>query len=677
MARLEVEIGAKIEGLLTELKKAKKGLSGIGVAADKLVGKLKRVGEKMSKIGKSMATYLTLPLAAIAGASIKMASDFTESLNKVDVAFKESSKQVREFAKTTLKTFGIAQGTALDMAALFGDMATSMGVPTDKAATLATELVGLAGDMSSFKNIGIKEVTTALNGVFTGETESLKRMGIVMTIANLKTFALTQGMNDNIEAMTQAQKIQLRYAYILSVTKNAQGDFQRTSAGSANQMRIFTESVKELSVSFGKILLPLFTKIITQVNKVIKGFTSLSPATKKIIVVVATLAAVLGPLLIALGFLSTTLIPALITGFGMLVSAVVSSATAFKGLTTAMIANPITAIAVGIAALVVGFTSMVQQITPAVSKLKTFFNLIRSFGNYSQFVALQIQDQVDAMAEEGEAAKKAAAELKKFNKKQKDAADAAAKLTAKLINQNKVLATVLPTRKTATSVNTSQVGVSGNMGQESTIGQEGNNDSVVPRIDTTLFDEGSAQMLLKLQEFNESANNIIQGSIANTFSNIGSSIGEALASGGSVLSAIGSSIIQGLSNFLSDMGKKLIEYGTLAVIKGKLDLAILAGGPVAIGAGIAAIAVGVALSAAGAAIGQLSSSGSSGSSGGSKRDTGSSNFSGSSGGGNFGASSGGTGGGGTVVFEIAGTKLVGVLSKTLDRNKSLGGSLSI
>jgi hypothetical protein len=668
MARLEVEIGAKIEGLLTELKKAKKGLSGIGVAADKLVGKLKRVGEKMSKIGKSMATYLTLPLAAIAGASIKMASDFTESLNKVDVAFKESAKQVRKFAKTTLKTFGIAQGTALDMAALFGDMATSMGVPTDKAATLATEMVGLAGDMSSFKNIGIKEVTTALNGVFTGETESLKRMGIVMTIANLKTFALTQGMNDNIEAMTQAQKIQLRYAYILSVTKNAQGDFQRTSAGSANQMRIFTESVKELSVSFGKILLPLFTKIITQVNKVIKGFTSLSPATKKIIVVVATLAAALGPLLIELGFLSTTLIPALITGFGMLVSAVVSSATAFKGLTTAMIANPITAIAVGIAALVVGFTSMVQQITPAVSKLKTFFNLIRSFGNYSQFVALQIQDQVDAMSEEGEAAKKAAAELKKFNKKQKDAAEAAAKLTAKLINQNKVLATVLPTRKTATGVNTSQVGVSGNMGQESTLG------TIAPKIDTTLFDSGASQMITKLQEFNESANNIIQGSIANTFSNIGSSIGDALASGGSVLSAIGGSIIQGLSNFLSDMGRKLIEYGTLAVVKGKLDLAILAGGPVAIGAGIAAIAVGVALSAAGSAIGELSSSSSSR---GSRRETGSSNFSGSSGGGNFGASSGGTGGGGTVVFEIAGTKLVGVLSKTLERNKSLGGSLSI
>ena len=155
MAELSVEISAKVDKLLSELKKAKEGLNGIGVAAEGLVSKLKTVGEKMGRIGKSMTTYLTLPLAAIAGASIKMASDFTESLNKVDVAFKSSSKEVREFAKTTLETFGIAEGTALDMAALFGDMATSMGVPTDKAANLSTAMVGLAGDLSSFKNINI------------------------------------------------------------------------------------------------------------------------------------------------------------------------------------------------------------------------------------------------------------------------------------------------------------------------------------------------------------------------------------------------------------------------------------------------------------------------------------------------------------------------------------------
>ena len=182
------------------------------------------------------------------------------------------------------------------------------------------------------------------------------------------------------------------------------------------------------------------------------------------------------------------------------------------------------------------------------------------------------------------------------------------------------------------------------------------------------FEEKKNELLTKLKEFNESANNIISGSISQTFSNLGSSIGEALASGGNVLSAVGNTIIQGLSSFLSEMGGMLVKYGTLAILKGKLDLAILTGGPVAIGAGIAAVAVGVALSAAGAALGQKSAGGSSG-------DTGSSNFRGSSGGGNFGASS--SSALQNVVFEIQGTKLVGVLSNTLSRNRSLGGSLSL
>ena len=95
MAELSVEISAKIDRLLSELGKAKKALGGIGTATERLTEKLKKAGEKMGRIGKSMTTYLTLPLAAIAGASIKMASDFTESLNKVDVAFKSSSKEVR------------------------------------------------------------------------------------------------------------------------------------------------------------------------------------------------------------------------------------------------------------------------------------------------------------------------------------------------------------------------------------------------------------------------------------------------------------------------------------------------------------------------------------------------------------------------------------------------------
>jgi hypothetical protein len=709
MARLEVEIGAKIDKLVSELQKAKVALKGFGATADKIKDKFKKLGESMSRIGKSMATYLTLPLAAIAGASIKMASDFTESLNKVDVAFKNSSKEVRKFAETTLETFGIAEGTALDMAALFGDMATSMGVPTDKAATLSTAMVGLAGDLSSFKNINIKEVTTALNGVFTGETESLKRLGIVMTQTNLKQFALSQGMSANIETMTQAQKVQLRYAYILEKTKNAQGDFARTSDGSANQMRIFSESVKELTVAFGEILLPYFTKAITYVNKVVKAFTNLSPATKKIIVVVAGLVAVIAPLLIALGFLSTTIIPALIAGFTILLSPIGLISAAIVALGVLVYKN-FDAIIVKISEFYNSFVDVYNQstllrgvIASICLQFKTLFtvakfafksmwayikgvgsNIVNLFKNVYKVIKGALTFNLEKLKEGlsgvkntisgtftqigTEVSKNAKEAAEEISKNFTEALDSTINghLEKKTPEQIKESLTSLGESLKETAKKAGEaVGIEFAEGFEST--STGRKKAVavipesvglanlgatipVPEIDT-------APLISNLQAVVD-----ISPNVAGAFDNIGFSIGNALTNGTSVLGAIGSALLSTIGDIAIKLGQSAIGIG-VAMMAIKLSFT----NP------LTAIAAGVALIAIGSAIKGVSGIVSGGSSGG---QTGSSNFSGSSGGSNFGASSGGSGGG-TVVFEIAGTKLVGVLSNTLRRNRNLGGSLSL
>jgi hypothetical protein len=251
-----------------------------------------------------------------------MASDYNESLNKVDVSFKSSAASVKEFSKTTLESFGIAAGTALDMASSYGDMATSMGLPVDAASKMSTSLVALAGDLASFKNISIDVANTAISAIFTGETESLKKLGIVMTEVNLKYFAASTGIKKVYEQMSQAEKVNLRYNYILSVTKNAQGDFARTSGGAANQMRVFQESMKQVGQQIGSIILPLFTKIITTINGWVKSFGGLSESTKTIIVVVAALAAAIGPLLLVLGTMAV-LVPVIISGFGILAASIV------------------------------------------------------------------------------------------------------------------------------------------------------------------------------------------------------------------------------------------------------------------------------------------------------------------------------------------------------------------
>jgi hypothetical protein len=342
----------------------------LDAALSKTQKKLKDFGDSTKAIGKSMSIYVTAPITLAGGAAIKFASDFQESLNKVDVSFKNSSQEVKDFAKTTLESFGIAEGTALDMAALFGDMSTSMGLTTNEAANMSTSLVGLAGDLASFKNINIEEVTTALSSVFTGETESLKRLGIVMTEVNLKQFALEQGITKNIKQFTQAEKVQLRYNYVMKQTANAQGDFANTSDGAANQMRIFQETLKELGAEFGQILLPMFTEIITKVNGLLKEFKKLNPETKKIILVIAGIVAAIGPLLVVVG--------SLITNFGVLAGAIAKVAGSetmgnlikgVKNLNLAMLANPYVIVTAGIVALTTAFVTLANKIAPSVSTI--------------------------------------------------------------------------------------------------------------------------------------------------------------------------------------------------------------------------------------------------------------------------------------------------------------------
>jgi len=307
--------------------------SGLNDALSSADKNLKDFGKSASDIGKSMSLYITAPLVLAGGAAIKLASDFNESMNKVDVSFKSSAAEVQAFAKTALTSFGIAEGTALDMAALFGDMATGMGVATGDAAKLSTSLVGLAGDLASFKNIGIDQVQTALAGIFTGETESLKRLGIVMTEANVKAYAFSTGIKKSYDEMTQAEKVMLRYNYVLSVTKNAHGDFERTGGGAANQMRMFSESLKQVGAQFGQTVLPYVTAAFKAMNSLMVSISQTSTATKTIIFALGGFAAAIGPVLIAVGFLSTNMV----TGFNAATKAV-------KLLWTTMLANPMVAI---------------------------------------------------------------------------------------------------------------------------------------------------------------------------------------------------------------------------------------------------------------------------------------------------------------------------------------------
>lgn len=319
------KIQSSLETTKTKVQAVAQSMS---ASLNQVATKLDTLGTQFTKFGKDMFVKATLPIMLLAGSFIKTASDYSESINKVDVAFGNASQTVKDFAISAGKNFGIDRGTALDMAAMFGDMSTSMGLSQKKSAELSTSLVSLAGDLASFKNLNISEVQTALAGIFTGETESLKRLGVVMTEENLNQFLLTQGIAKKMSNLTQAQKVLQRYNYVLQMTSNSHGDFIRTQAGFANQIRIARSAYKDLSIQLGTILLPYATEFINVLIKVIQYFQQLSPATQKTILIIGGLIAILPPLIIIFGSLILAVkglaigLAFLVGGFALLTSPV-------------------------------------------------------------------------------------------------------------------------------------------------------------------------------------------------------------------------------------------------------------------------------------------------------------------------------------------------------------------
>lgn len=341
--------------------------------------KLKSVGDKMTSVGKDLSMKITAPIVGAGAAAVKFASDLNESLNKVEVAFRNNANEVKNWSDTTLQKFGIAKGTALDMAAGFGDMATSMGLNTKQASEMSMELVGLAGDLASFKNISIDVANTALTSVFTGETESLKKLGIVMTEANLQEYALSKGIKTRVKDMSEAEKVQLRYNFVMEKTINAHGDFERTGAGTANQMRIFQESLKQLAETFGQQILPVITPTIAKLNEMIQKFAGLDDHTKKIIVVFAGVVAAIGPLLIIVGKLISA-VGTISSAFGTLTGVMATAgagATATGGMFAAL-TGPIGIAVAAIAGLIAIFVVLYKNNEDFRNSVNTVWNGVKN-----------------------------------------------------------------------------------------------------------------------------------------------------------------------------------------------------------------------------------------------------------------------------------------------------------
>ncbi len=221
-------------------------------------------------------------LGLLSKQAINMASDLEEVQNVVDVSFGSMADQVEAFANTAVRSYGMSALTAKRMASTFMAMSNGMDIAQEAGKNMSLQLTALAGDMASFYNVGQDIAQTALNSIFTGETESLKKFGIVLTETNLEAFALSQGIKKSYQAMSQAEKVALRYNYVLNATKNAQGDFARTSGSWANQIRLLKEQWSQFLGILGSGLIKILTPMVKALNQMLASLISIGNAITKV-----------------------------------------------------------------------------------------------------------------------------------------------------------------------------------------------------------------------------------------------------------------------------------------------------------------------------------------------------------------------------------------------------------
>ena len=285
---------AQLDKVTQELEKQKTTLG-------KTSEEWKELGEKTSQLGKDMTLKLTTPILALGAASFKLGADFEQALGKTEVVFEHNAKSIEKWAQNSLRDFGLARSTAIEMASDFGALFKGMGISLKDTEEWSKTLTERTMDLANFYDTTVEETTRALNAIVTGQTEPLRRFGINMTQATLQEYAFAKGIRKKVQDMTEAEKVQLRYNFVIERTNIAVGTTAREADTATGQLNRFKESVKELGERFSEHILPLVIPIIDGLNNMIEKISNLSDGTKKFIVIVGGIIAMVGPILIFLG----------------------------------------------------------------------------------------------------------------------------------------------------------------------------------------------------------------------------------------------------------------------------------------------------------------------------------------------------------------------------------------
>lgn len=260
LAPLATQMATISSGFNALPKDIKKTIAGL----DTMTARTNRSANGYGRLAlKATAAYTAIKTGSRTVAQwINSSNQYVESLNLFNASLGEYSDKAYQYAETVSEIMGIDPSTWMKNQGVFMTLATGFGVVNDRAYIMSQNLTQLGYDLSSFFNLTYEDAMQKLQSGISGELEPLRRLGYDLSAARLQMEAHTLGIHKNINAMTQAEKAELRYYAIMNQVTVAQGDMARTLEAPANQMRILQAAVSQAARALGNIFIPALNAVL-------------------------------------------------------------------------------------------------------------------------------------------------------------------------------------------------------------------------------------------------------------------------------------------------------------------------------------------------------------------------------------------------------------------------------
>lgn len=273
LAEAMAQMSQRAAGISNAVNRAGNGLNFFGTSARRIRPHITSLAALFGSLYANF--FLLIRAGRLAGKAINYSSQMTEAMNVVDVAFGKSSDKLKDFMQDSIKQFGLGRLAAAQYSSRFQMMAKTMGMSSeqigkanefisgkiqgnerayselgDSVADMSINLTKLSADMASLYNQDYASVAEDMQSILTGQTKPLRKFGVDISVAGMKAFALKNGLDADIQSMSQAEKSLLRYQMVMTQASGSMGDFQKTADTWANSMR----TVKQLLQEFARIL---------------------------------------------------------------------------------------------------------------------------------------------------------------------------------------------------------------------------------------------------------------------------------------------------------------------------------------------------------------------------------------------------------------------------------------